>query len=262
MIKPSRSTSNMGVQPQRIVAFDTESTGVSNSDQIIEFGAVEIIDGKICRTFQRYIKPSIRIPADATRVHGITNAMLKNAPSFEKVAEDIFLFVKGAKLVAHNAAFDCRMMKLEGERHNIEIPPEFDQAAVIDTMKMAQQKWPGKRIGLDALLDRLGIDRSSRVEHGALLDSMLLAKAYLAFDRGQVDIQLRASEGPSLVSRIKRVVAGLPLVALSSNDVDEHNRYVVQISKNPAAQVSFGVNSLPPVARPTEQDQFADLIVF
>jgi DNA polymerase-3 subunit epsilon len=59
---------------------------------------------------------------------------------------------------------------------------------VIDSLKEARTLYPGRKNSLDALCDRLEIDRSNREYHGALLDCTLLAKVWLAMTRGQDDL--------------------------------------------------------------------------
>ena len=56
---------------------------------------------------------------------------------------------------------------------------------VTDSLVMAKEMFPGKRNGLDALCDRLGVDNSGRTLHGALLDAELLADVYINMTRGQ-----------------------------------------------------------------------------
>jgi DNA polymerase III subunit epsilon len=73
---------------------------------------------------------------------------------------------------------------------------------VIDTLAMAKEMFPGKRNGLDALCDRLGVDNSGRTFHGALLDAELLADVYICLTRGQeallMEVDAPGAEGSAL----------------------------------------------------------------
>ncbi len=62
---------------------------------------------------------------------------------------------------------------------------------------MAKEMYPGKRNGLDALCERLGVDNSSRTRHGALLDAELLAEVYICLTRGQDSLLMELDIGPS-----------------------------------------------------------------
>jgi DNA polymerase-3 subunit epsilon len=61
---------------------------------------------------------------------------------------------------------------------------------VLDTLKMARERFPGQRNNLDALCKRLGVDNSRRDLHGGLIDAQLLADVYLAMTSGQVAFDL------------------------------------------------------------------------
>lgn len=94
------------------VAFDFETTGFSAAaDEIIEVGAIRYINGFRYKTFSELVKPSRPIPASATRIHGITNAMVKNARSIEQVLPDFLAFLGDDPLIAHNARFDIAFLK-------------------------------------------------------------------------------------------------------------------------------------------------------
>ena len=91
----------------RLVAFDTETTGLRSydGDRIIEFGAVELFvdeSGLISRVkpHQYLINPEIPIPREASAVSGIRDEDVRNKPPFAKVAKNIWELLNGALLVA------------------------------------------------------------------------------------------------------------------------------------------------------------------
>jgi DNA polymerase-3 subunit epsilon len=163
----------------REIVLDTETTGMEpdTGDRIIEIGCVELENHvPTGKTLQLYINPEREVPADAIAVHGITNEFLKDKPTFIEVYSEFEMFIKGAKLVIHNAAFDMKFIN----HHFAEVGVKaVDWKLVVDTLDMARKKFPGSPANLDALCRRFGIDNTERTYHGALLDSELLAEVYL-----------------------------------------------------------------------------------
>ena len=89
------------------VAFDLETTGLSvRDDQIIEIGAVLMKDGKELERFQTFVDPGCKIRSETTTLTGITNEMVKDAPTISEALPKFMEFVAGRVLVAHNADFD------------------------------------------------------------------------------------------------------------------------------------------------------------
>jgi len=170
----------------RLIMLDTETTGLSpfNGDRMVEIGAIEVRRRAIKpdRTFHHYINPGRSIPEEVIRIHGISDADVKDAPRFADIADDFLDFIKGGILVIHNAAFDLGFIM-----HELYLAgrPDIDQMPVIDTLQLARQRHPQQRNNLDALCDRYQVDRSQRTRHGALLDSELLAEVYLAMTGGR-----------------------------------------------------------------------------
>jgi DNA polymerase-3 subunit epsilon len=163
----------------REIVFDTETTGLENkADRVIEIGGVELLNHfPTGRTFHVYINPGDRkVHPDALAVHGITDAFLKDKPTFAEIVPQLQEFFDGAKWVAHNATFDMGFINAEFDR--LGLPPVASDL-VIDTLSLARRKHPMGPNSLDALCRRYGIDNSHRTKHGALLDSELLAEVYI-----------------------------------------------------------------------------------
>ncbi|KQW27824.1 DNA polymerase III subunit epsilon [Rhizobium sp. Root274] len=163
----------------REIVFDTETTGLENkADRVIEIGGVELLNHfPTGRTFHVYINPGDRkVHPDALAVHGITDAFLKDKPTFADIVPQLQEFFEGAKWVAHNATFDMGFINAEFDR--LGLPPVAPEL-VIDTLSLARRKHPMGPNSLDALCRRYGIDNSHRTKHGALLDSELLAEVYI-----------------------------------------------------------------------------------
>ncbi|MBF0784707.1 DNA polymerase III subunit epsilon [Muribacter muris] len=177
----------------RQVVLDTETTGMNFNGaphighNIIEIGAVEVVNRRLTgRTFHVYIKPPREVDEEAIKVHGITNEMLVDKPSFAEIADEFIAFINGAELVIHNAPFDVGF--IDHEFSFLPNPPAkvAEMCEVTDSLQLARKMYPGKRNNLDALCDRLGIDNSKRVLHGALLDAEILADVFLMMTGGQI----------------------------------------------------------------------------
>ena len=182
----------------RQIVLDTETTGLSadSGDRIIEIGCVELLNRKLTgNNLHHYVNPERDSHEDALKVHGISNEFLRDKPKFAAIADELIEYLRGAELIIHNAPFDIAFLNKEMER--LGRPPITSVVAgVTDSLVMAKEMFPGKRNGLDALCDRLGVDNSSRTLHGALLDAELLADVYINMTRGQDALLIDSGDAP------------------------------------------------------------------
>jgi DNA polymerase-3 subunit epsilon len=171
----------------REIVLDTETTGLEHRDghRLIEIACVELEDYlPTGRTFHRYIHPDREIDAGAERVHGISLASLIGKPRFHEADVcDAFLdFAGDAVLIAHNAPFDRGFLNAELERAG---RGGLHESRWLDTLPMAQKRFPGMYNSLDALCKRFKISLADRDKHGALIDARLLAAVYLELRGGK-----------------------------------------------------------------------------
>lgn len=227
----------------RQICLDTETTGLStdNGDRIIEIGCVELVARKLTGNDKHfYLNPGRDSHPDALRVHGITTEFLRDKPPFHAVVNDLFAYLQGADIVIHNAAFDVGFLNKELELAGHTPFPSWVQS-ITDTLAMAKELYPGKRNSLDALCDRLEIDRSGRTLHGALLDAQLLADVYIRLTRGQDalliadDAQSRAALGQN-AANLRALGLQLHVLPASPEELTAHEGVLAQIDKASAGK--------------------------
>ena len=171
----------------REIVLDTETTGLdpASGHRVIELACIELDDLiPTGRTFYRLIDPEREIDVEAERVHGISRASLQGKPMFcdIEVVEHFLEFVGEADLIAHNAAFDRNFVNTELERAG---HGPLGAARWVDTLTLAQQRYPGMYNSLDALCRRFKISLAEREKHSALVDAKLLAGVYLELCGGR-----------------------------------------------------------------------------
>ena len=171
----------------REIVLDTETTGFEprQGHRMVEIACVELQDFlPTGRSFHVYIDPERDMPPEAEKVHGLSAAFLKGKPKFAdtEVAEAFIEFVGDAFLIAHNAGFDRSFVNFELERCGRGVIPE---PRWIDTLALAQKRFPGMYNSLDALCKRFNISLAEREKHGALIDAKLLASVYLELQGGR-----------------------------------------------------------------------------
>ena len=226
----------------RQVVLDTETTGMNMTGQpqighnIIEIGAVEVINRRLTgRTFHVYIKPPREVDEEAIRVHGITNEFLQDKPVFAEIADDFLDFIKGAELIIHNAPFDVAFMDQEFSYLKNPPPKTAEMCTVTDSLQLARKMYPGKRNNLDALCDRLGIDNSKRVLHGALLDAEILADVFLMMTGGQiallVDEENATAQIGEEVVKMSYDLSNAVVLNASDEELNAHETFLALIEK-------------------------------
>ena len=171
----------------REIVVDTETTGLDpkQGHRVIEIAGVELKDlMPTGRTFHCYIDPQRDIDPDAQRVHGISREFLQGKPRFgdPEVAGAFLDFIGDGVLVAHNAGFDRGFLNAELEAVGLAALPA---TRWVDTLTMAQKRFPGMYNSLDALCKRFKISLAEREKHGALVDTKLLAEVYLELSGGR-----------------------------------------------------------------------------
>ena len=223
----------------RQIILDTETTGLDwkKGNRIVEIGCVELLERRPSgRSFHRYLRPDCAFEPGAQEVTGLTLDFLADKPVFEEVVEEFLAFVDGAELVIHNASFDLGFLDYELSRLGGCHGRMSDRSAVVDTLLLARERFPGQRNSLDALCKRLGVDNSHRQLHGALLDAQLLTEVYLAMTSGQSELGLSptADGAAQAAAKAKTEFATTgerPRVRVDAEEAKEHQARLQALQK-------------------------------
>lgn len=187
--------------------FDTETTGLqpSQGDEIIAIGAVRIVNGRLltAELFEQLVNPQRDIVSASVRIHGITNAMLQDQPTIDRVLPRFHRFCENTVLVAHNAAFDMRFLQLKEAAAGVKF-----SHPVLDTLMLSAVVHPNQTDHtLEAIAARLGVNVIGR--HTALGDAIVTGEIFLKMipllkQRGILTLgQARVAEQKTAYARIR-----------------------------------------------------------
>ena len=232
----------------REIVLDTETTGFEpkQGHRLVEIACVEVIDFlPTGESFHCYIDPERDMPPEAQKVHGLSAAFLTGKPKFAHpdIADKFIAFIGDAPLIAHNASFDRSFINFELAKVGKPILPE---PRWIDTLAMAQKRFPGMYNSLDALCKRFNISLAEREKHGALIDAKLLAAVYLELQGGRErKLELTPRQSKSAMGAVRTVDYGArprPLAPRSTEAERElHLAFVQSNLKDKAVWLKLGL---------------------
>ena len=208
----------------REIILDIETTGLEHKEghRVFEIGCIELNNKEVGASYHQYINPSKTLTEDNIKIHGITNEHLIDKPLFDEIADDFLTFIEDSSIIAHNASFDVGFLNFELEKLS---KPKIAKERVIDTIKIARQRFPGQQVSLDALIKKLKINALiNRDQHGALKDAKLLTDVYLEL-QGINQIGLELSEKKSE----KITLASEPnysSVVLTKEETEAHKEFI------------------------------------
>ncbi len=156
------------------ICFDIETTGLSAArDKITEIGAVKVVNGEITDTFSTFANPEMPIPYKITQLTGITDDMVKDAPSQREAVTAFLEFAGDNVLVAHNAPFDTSFIRKACE----DMGRDYGYTS-IDTVAISRAVLPDiKNCKLDTVAKYLRLGEFNH--HRATDDAQILARIFL-----------------------------------------------------------------------------------
>jgi DNA polymerase-3 subunit epsilon len=218
------------------IAFvDLETTGTSpTGDRVTEIGIVRVAEGEFLDEWSTLVNPERSIPEDIRVLTGITNEMVRGAPTFSEVRREVLERLEGHIFVAHNARFDYGFIKNEFRRLELQYT-----ADVLCTVRLSRKLFPeAVGHGLDALIARHGLQdalapetsaRSGR--HSALGDARAIWRFVQMLYR-----ERDAAEIEAAVKRLLKIPSLPPQLALDALE---------GLPEGPGVYRFYGVNDLP-----------------
>ena len=208
------------------VILDLETTGNTPLyDRITEIALIRFENGIETDRWETLVNPGISIPPFISRLTGITNDMVRGAPTFEEVAPTLYSHIEGAVLAAHNVRFDHGFLKSEFRRLGAML-----RQKVMCTVKLSRRLYPEHRShGLDAIMRRHGLTTSAR--HRAMGDVELVV-AYLELAKHELG-EHRVLEAVASLLKGPSMPAGLDATFLE------------EIPDGPGVYLFYGENDLP-----------------
>ncbi len=176
------------------VVFDIETTGFSPlNDGITEIGAVKVFEGKIVDKYSTFVNPQKPIPPKVTELTGITDDMVKNERTIDRVLPEFLEFCSGSALVAHNASFDMSFIREKARNNNLEV-----NHIVVDTLQLSKLLLTElKRHKLNQIAKHLGISLENH--HRAVDDAYATAEVFVKF------IEMMSLENVKVLSDLNRL---------------------------------------------------------
>lgn len=218
------------------IAFvDLETTGTtSTADRITEIGIVRVEDGELAEEWSTLVNPECSIPEEIQVLTGISNEMVRRAPTFAELRREVFERLEGHLFVAHNARFDYGFLKNEFRRVEMAFT-----ADVLCTVRLSRRLYPeAVGHGLDALIarhrleDAVDPDRSTRAgRHSALGDARVLWRF--------VQRLYHEKEVADIVAAVRRLLKIPSLPPQLAPDALE------DLPEAPGVYRFYGVNDLP-----------------
>jgi DNA polymerase-3 subunit epsilon len=156
-----------------LVFLDIETTGASaRTSRITEIGAIRVENGKVVSEFRQLVNPEEPVPPFISRMTGIHDEMLWDAPLFAAIADQLEVFLDGALFIAHNVTFDYGFIKSEFERIGQKF--SMDRACTVRLSRLLHPEHRSHR--LDLIIERMNVEVTNR--HRAYDDAEVLWKFF------------------------------------------------------------------------------------
>lgn len=175
LLSPADNSVSAILKTRDFVVLDTETTGLNpNTDKVIEIALLKISEGKIVDEYCTLVNPQQHISAHASKINGIYDADVQNAPLYDEVGEKIAAFLGNCTIIGHNVKFDLGFMS--GLLKNVTLRENLTWE-YINTVDLAKSAYPGKEnYKLQTLVKELSIDTEGA--HRARADAMATWKLF------------------------------------------------------------------------------------
>lgn len=237
-----------------LIFIDTETTGFSKEDIILEIAVIKVCNHKIEEQLHYYIDPGegFNIPVESAKVHGITNDVMNEMRNNYKLMKagkpytgqvayplneiwgSVIELMNNKIFVAHNARFDYRFILSTHEKYKEEHPhaEDLNLSRIIDTVAIAKLLIPRGHVTLDALCTKFSVDRSSRSGfHGAMIDTMLLIEVFWKMiSQNNNNLMDKKESTPTINGRKIRQRSGIVIKA-DVSEAEEHSKFMNKIKK-------------------------------
>ncbi|MCE1255668.1 MAG: 3'-5' exonuclease [Anaerolineae bacterium] len=124
------------------IFLDTETTGLTRNDEIVE---ISLIDNQGNLIYESLVRPSQSISPDAYAVHGISNDSVKNAPAWPVIWPTLRTHLVGRLICAYNAEFDMRMMQQSHTRYRLPWKENFKSFDIMQLYSQFKGEWDNVR---------------------------------------------------------------------------------------------------------------------
>lgn len=162
-----------------LAVIDVETTGLdATTDRVMEIAIIRFEDGEVVDRYGQLVHPGIPIPEESTRITGIKDEDVEDAPRFEEIADEVFSRLQGVGLVAYNLSFDRGFLKAELERVGMAWP---EDSPTLDPLIFARQFFrnsPRKNLGAISKLLGIPLEEAHRAVH----DAEVAGKVLFAFE--------------------------------------------------------------------------------
>jgi len=163
----------------RQVVLMLETTGIPvEENRIVEIAMLEVIEGRITRTYHACVDPGMEVSDGAAYYHGLTTDFVNGLPKFSDITAEVIAFISNAQLVVWNERFCVQALNQELEALGL---PNLDDlaASVIVVCKESRRRWPSEENDMDLVSVRLGIPLVDEPHHG-LVKAIQLLRNYQA----------------------------------------------------------------------------------
>ena len=227
-----------------IIFFDIESTGLSTSkDRIVQLAIIKCFaDGRPNLEKTRLINPEIPIPIESSAIHGITDEMVKDQPTFAKVAKGLLELIGNSDLAGFNSnRFDIVMLMEEFERCGMQL--DMSERRCVDLLrvfhKMEQRTLAGAM--------RFYCDEKIENAHNAMVDTKATLKVLEAQLEKYKDVDFEEKDGNILKAPVKNDIQALHDFTNDKNELDFQGK--VKLNAEGVPCFTFGKYQNLPVGR-------------